>query len=552
MDAKTNKGKEESSEIKGLLRFFSLCAGSDLKTLRKCSLKEQNRHAGIGATIFMTGLLASVSGGYAFYRVFHQEEDVMTAIYLAVVFGLIWGLLIFNLDRFLVMSMSKQGGIWQQVFMAFPRFMMAVLISVVIAKPIEVRLFEDRIQKQLLNNQYTAREKAKEENGEWYQLASIKAKIAQLDSLVIKIDTSLATPAKQYEIKEGRLETLACQEELASLREKNEGRINQYNRQIQGLVAEIEGIQFQITTATVALRDAGQSPEEKRQTKREKEAKERLLIQKKNIRRQVYKSINEVREILTKQEEKCGVLKKTLAVQEGDYYGNLKEEKGNIIRKRDSLERVLNQRRKDFEASLAQDSLLIQLAFRPTLISQIEALSQITSWDDTSGGQNSLWWTGRLISLLFILIECSPVLVKLISSEGKYELLIEGELNTDKINKIKVERKAIELNIKDEISKTKELVDLALNQTLYLNKAIKEKKPLADEAQLERLLNDLTYQSIKDFYTSLRSKIDLSNPNPVHVAVDYKIKRLSAMIDAVPEGTIRERLIKHLMNLLIR
>ena len=51
-------------------RFFWLCSGADMVILRTwdCST-EHNTYAGIGATIFLTAVLASLSGGYALWTV---------------------------------------------------------------------------------------------------------------------------------------------------------------------------------------------------------------------------------------------------------------------------------------------------------------------------------------------------------------------------------------------------------------------------------------------------------------------------------------------------
>ena len=78
-----------------LKSFFILCSGSDKDILQSCSNGEQNKYAGIGATVFFTAVMAFLASSYALYTVFDNY-------YIAVFFGLIWGLLIFNLDRFIV------------------------------------------------------------------------------------------------------------------------------------------------------------------------------------------------------------------------------------------------------------------------------------------------------------------------------------------------------------------------------------------------------------------------------------------------------------------
>ena len=53
-----------------LKRFFILCSGADSTILNTCSNGEQNKYAGIGATVFFTALMATIAASYALYTVF--------------------------------------------------------------------------------------------------------------------------------------------------------------------------------------------------------------------------------------------------------------------------------------------------------------------------------------------------------------------------------------------------------------------------------------------------------------------------------------------------
>ncbi|MBT8258788.1 MAG: DUF4407 domain-containing protein [Bacteroidia bacterium] len=126
-----------------LKKFFIICSGSDTKILENCSLGEQNKYAGIGATVFFTALMAFIAGSYALYTVF----DNLAA---AILFGFLWGLLIFNLDRYIVSTIKKTGNIIDELIQASPRILLAVIIAVVISKPLELKIFEKEINQVLL------------------------------------------------------------------------------------------------------------------------------------------------------------------------------------------------------------------------------------------------------------------------------------------------------------------------------------------------------------------------------------------------------------------
>lgn len=158
---KTILSNDELVEWGGRINeFFWLCSGANRKILRQCPT-DYAKYAGIGGTIFFTAVMASLSGGYALYKVFADEingETDMTAVLIASIFGIIWGLMIFNLDRFMVNTMYSDGThrITKEEWKgAGPRLVLAIFIGIVISTPIELRIFKDKIQAQLIIDQGT-------------------------------------------------------------------------------------------------------------------------------------------------------------------------------------------------------------------------------------------------------------------------------------------------------------------------------------------------------------------------------------------------------------
>lgn len=124
------------------MQFFLFCSASDKELLKQCPNSEHHKYAGVGATVFFTGLLACASGGYALYTAF----DV---IWLSVLLGIFWGLLVFNLDRFLVSTMKKSRGKVKELIQITPRLFLAVLLAIVISTPLELKIFEEEINESL-------------------------------------------------------------------------------------------------------------------------------------------------------------------------------------------------------------------------------------------------------------------------------------------------------------------------------------------------------------------------------------------------------------------
>jgi hypothetical protein len=131
--------------MKKVTRFFWFCSGAHIDTLKKYPI-EHNKYVGIGATIFFTALFASLSGGYAMYFVFSGNAF---AVGFAILFGLLWGTAIFNMDRYIVSSINKEGSTNQQILQASPRILLAIMIGVVISRPLELKIFDKEIRQKL-------------------------------------------------------------------------------------------------------------------------------------------------------------------------------------------------------------------------------------------------------------------------------------------------------------------------------------------------------------------------------------------------------------------
>lgn len=89
--------------------FFWKAAGGDSYILERSTYSDQVKYMCLGGIIVATGLMAALAGGYAFYTIFEPrgsaiEADTVswTISLLSIIFGAFWGLMIFNLDRFIV------------------------------------------------------------------------------------------------------------------------------------------------------------------------------------------------------------------------------------------------------------------------------------------------------------------------------------------------------------------------------------------------------------------------------------------------------------------
>jgi hypothetical protein len=229
-----------------------LCSGADKNLIDSCSNGEQNKYAGIGATVFFTAVMAFIASAYALYTVFDNA-------YTAVLFGIVWGLLIFNLDRFIVSTIRKRDRFWSEFLQATPRIILAMIIAIVISKPLEIKIFEKEINTVLLKEKNAMALANKKEVSNYFQtdLSKNKAEIDGLKADILKKEkevndlyTTYITEAEGTKgtlklgkgpvYKEKRDKHDAALKELDTLRKVNLARIIEKEAKAKTLQAELD------------------------------------------------------------------------------------------------------------------------------------------------------------------------------------------------------------------------------------------------------------------------------------------------------------------------
>ena len=174
-------------------KFFLLCSGADKTLLEGCSEGEQTKYIGIGATVFFTAVMAFIASSYALFTVFDNP-------YIAMGFGFVWGLLIFNLDRFIVSTIRKRDRFWSEFLQASPRIILAIIIAIVISKPLEIKIFEKEINTVLLKEKNAMALNNKKEIASYFKsdLDKNKAETDSLKSEITKKEKEVNTLYETY------------------------------------------------------------------------------------------------------------------------------------------------------------------------------------------------------------------------------------------------------------------------------------------------------------------------------------------------------------------
>lgn len=359
----------EEKQVKwgGLLNeFLWTCAGVNKKILRQCPT-EYAKYAGIGGTILFTALMAMLSGGYAFYTIF---EHTLTAC----LFGVFWGLLIFNLDRFMVNTMYSDGKhtISRDEFLGgLPRLVLAIFLGVVISVPIELRIFDDKIQSQLLLDKGRVSEEITAINDQLYNERS------RLEELRRTYE------AKLKELRSGNTTGFA-------------GRIADKEREL----LEAERRLYEETIGKGITGKAGYGPAAKQLDQQVARLTEEL----KQLRNAESEDREQNQEYIKKEVESTQA-----------YIEDIDRQLGDINTK-------INQ--KDEEKDKATEAL-------DGFTARLKAMSTITS---PKNKENVPLFIARLmIMLLFIAIEIIPTLFKMMMTAGPYDNMLRAAMHRAKV-----------------------------------------------------------------------------------------------------------------------
>ena len=147
--------------------------------LEGCSEGEQTKYVGIGATVFFTAIMAFIASSYALFTVFDDP-------YVAMAFGFVWSMLIFNLDRFIVSTIRKRDHFKSEFLQASPRIILAIIIAIVISKPLEIKIFEKEINTVLLKEKNAMALNNKKQVANYFK-SDVEKNKAETDNLKAEI-----------------------------------------------------------------------------------------------------------------------------------------------------------------------------------------------------------------------------------------------------------------------------------------------------------------------------------------------------------------------------
>lgn len=353
-----NKSIFSSNEIVewgGIINeFLWLCAGVNRRILRQCPT-DYAKYAGTGGTILFTAIMAAISGGYAISFVFQEAP-----IFVSLGFGLIWGLMIFNLDRFMVNTMYSDGKhsiSKEEFFGGLPRIILAIFLGIVISTPLEIRIFQDKIISQLAIDQGKVGDEVRNAHDQLYQQRK-------------DVEDQIATRNNQLrDLRVGRLDGIS-------------GRVADKEKELR----EAENRLYNETNGDGVTKKMGYGPAAKQLQSQVDRLKSELA----NLR------VEERQNNANNQEY---IEQRTVSVQK-----EIEEYNRRLLEVNKKISEIEEQGREGQKALKG-------------FCAQINALNEISSFSNNP----SLFFARFFITFLFITIEVIPTLFKMMVAFGPYD-----------------------------------------------------------------------------------------------------------------------------------
>ena len=164
-------------EVSYFTRFLWFVAGADIEMLSLCPL-DYKKYEAIGMTILMTALVGFAAGSSAAW---YFTEDALWTL----VFGLFWSLLIFSIDRSLVVTLKKDP--YKKSYYVLPlvfRGFLAILVAGIMSIPLELLVFNGFIQDDIENYKSDLLKQQHQDSFDAQQAAEYDSKSKSLDQLL--------------------------------------------------------------------------------------------------------------------------------------------------------------------------------------------------------------------------------------------------------------------------------------------------------------------------------------------------------------------------------
>ncbi len=400
----------------------------------------------------------------------------------AIAFGIFWGLLIFNLDRFIVNTMYSDGKhtiSWAELRSGLPRIIMAIFLGIVISTPLELKIFEDKIKMEIEDEKNSILE---------HRLESLTSELQKKEDQITAIQQGVGDLYGDH--------------------------IHTGNQQIDALSDSIDhtqpilnSIQAQLSNLSVQKQKLDPKSESYVQQKSAIETKARPLYAK--------------RSALSSKLKKWRSERAALQGQVGDMAITQTNDKRNLIQKttseKDSIAQLIANARAVHQ-DWSNEEIRRHGSERDKINVEYSGFNaQLKAFHDIRNEDSSTNIAAWFVMLLFVIIETAPTFFKMMMEDGPYDEFLRAEKHRVKV----LAQKRIS-DVNDEVNTSVKISTMKNQKRL-------EAETIANEDVLKRIAlvqAELLQKSIDAWREEELRKISENPSSYIQIAAKQEPKQL--------------------------
>jgi hypothetical protein len=361
------------------LRKFVLALSGAHEEILELVPSDRARFESLGWAILITSCMAMISMWFAL----SSALDINGI--LAVPVAVFWGLVIMGIDRWLITSMPIDGS--RKFAIAVPRVLLAILLGTLISTPLVLRIFQSEINAQMAKMQqanYNTFLQQQQQSQVNQQVTTYNGELQQLNIVINSHGAQTGNNAADVELVAYNKQLTQLESQLSHWTTLKSQYYNDYTCQLYG-------------GANCPKKGAGPAYELSHQN----------YV---NASSEVTSYQAQVSHVQSEIQQRDQFLSSTSTASQAQRYQE-------ALTQRPIVQQEYNtavQRRNQLQASY-----YTQEQAAHGILMRLEALSQLSTGNPTVSGARFL------LFLLFLVIECLPVTVKLLQRPGQYEAAMQ-------------------------------------------------------------------------------------------------------------------------------
>jgi hypothetical protein len=371
-------------------KFGIWASGADFNTIKE--EKEFSHYKNVGWTVFSAALLSSIASGYAINSIWSEP------FWLSILAGFLWGfVIIMNIDRLLISTFNKAEtpisfrNIWS-LGAPLVRIALSILISISISYPLEIAIFKNQIKD--VKDEIVAIDLEK------YKKIISKTR----EDIETKRDSAIAK-FKQLSDEQADWTLFSPEaQRLISQQTQSKQRLDLLTERNRPTRAQIE----------TEKKDAYKSHTNKVYNPNSGEMEFKLSKTGTNLVVKANERLRELNESENGEKRTFNDITKSINDLEAIVLANK-----DILKAQAKLD--MNNQQEALKAELLKIDTLIKEKQGKIKTSKDGLPGDIEALHHLEANNNSIWWTGKFLMLIFITIELLPFLAKFSMPATKYD-----------------------------------------------------------------------------------------------------------------------------------